>query len=372
MSSVKAQSMTRNPLAGVPGNAAAPGLNAIPAGFPVNRDGKSAWVGSKISDGDFVYHLTKAELVEIYRAVIAFKELGLDGSHVNVDTFKLPTLGPRLVELSLEVHNGRGFAVIRGINPGDYSVEDLTLAYMGVSSYVADKRGCQDKLGNMLVHIVATKANDKHHRHSTDPITFHNEEAGDIVSWLTRGAAASGGKCVIASATTVYNVLAATRPDLVRVLARGDWPFALPRYQCRPVLFHEDGKLIMNFGRAPLLGSAAHPRKSRLPTLNGQQIEALDAIEAIARATEFQFATQAGDIHFINNLSVLHRRDGFVNDGASQRHLVRMRLRSSNLGWSIPSSLSREWFDAFERQSDKVWHIEPMPEHFAPLRKHPN
>lgn len=145
-----------------------------------------------------------------------------------------------------------------------------------------------------------------------------------------------------------------------------------PRYQCRPVLFHEDGKLIMNFGRAPLLGSAAHPRKSRLPTLNGQQIEALDAIEAIARATEFQFATQAGDIHFINNLSVLHRRDGFVNDGASQRHLVRMRLRSSSLGWSIPSSLSREWFDAFERQSDKVWHIEPMPEHFAPLRKHPN
>jgi hypothetical protein len=57
--------------------------------------------------------------------------------------------------------------------------------------------------------------------------TFHNEEAGDIVSWLTRGAAASGGKCVIASATTVYNVLAATRPDLVRVLARSDWPFAL-------------------------------------------------------------------------------------------------------------------------------------------------
>lgn len=62
----------------------------------------------------------------------------------------MPTLGPKLVELSLDVHNGRGFSVIRGINPRDYSVEDLTLAYMGVSSYVADKRGCQDKLGNML------------------------------------------------------------------------------------------------------------------------------------------------------------------------------------------------------------------------------
>lgn len=159
---------------------------------------------------------------------------------------------------------------------------------------------------------------------------------------------------------------------LLLVKPRLTMELSSPRYQCRPVLFHEDGKIIMNFGRAPLLGSAAHPRKSRLPTLNCQQIEALDAIEAISRATEFQFATQAGDIHFINNLSVLHRRDGFVNDGASQRHLVRMRLRSSTLGWSIPSSLSREWADAFEKQSDRVWHIEPMPEHFVPLRKHPN
>lgn len=57
--------------------------------------------------------------------------------------------------------------------------------------------------------------------------TFHNEETGDVISWLTRSTAAVGGKCVIASAATIYNVLAATRPDLLRVLAREDWPFAL-------------------------------------------------------------------------------------------------------------------------------------------------
>lgn len=49
--------------------------------------------------------------------------------------------------------------------------------------------------------------------------TFHNEEAGDLVSWLTRSTAARGGKCIIASAYTVYNVLAASRPDLIRTLA---------------------------------------------------------------------------------------------------------------------------------------------------------
>lgn len=57
--------------------------------------------------------------------------------------------------------------------------------------------------------------------------TFHTEETGEVIAWLTRGVAASGGNCVISSAATVYNVLAATRPDLIRVLAAGNWPFAL-------------------------------------------------------------------------------------------------------------------------------------------------
>ncbi len=56
---------------------------------------------------------------------------------------------------------------------------------------------------------------------------FHNEESGDVVGWLTRSTAAAGGKCIIASAYTIYNTLAASRPDLIRLLARSDWPFAL-------------------------------------------------------------------------------------------------------------------------------------------------
>lgn len=64
--------------------------------------------------------------------------------------FPLPTLGPKLGELSRDVHNGRGFCVIRGLNPAAYAVEDLTLAYLGVQSYIAEQRGRQDKRGNML------------------------------------------------------------------------------------------------------------------------------------------------------------------------------------------------------------------------------
>lgn len=122
------------------------------------------------------------------------------------------------------------------------------------------------------------------------------------------------------------------------------------------------------------MGTAAHPRPAHFPNLTPRQIEALDAVETIAKATQMEIQTRPGDIHFINNLAILHRREGFVNGQApsEKRHLVRMRVRNDKLGWSLPEELKREWYDAFEKPADRVWHLEPMPDAFFPLRKYPN
>jgi hypothetical protein len=103
-------------------------------------------------------------------------------------------------------------------------------------------------------------------------------------------------------------------------------------------------------------------------------MEALDAIEAIAKAAQLEISTQAGDIHFINNLAVLHRREGFVNGEAprERRHLVRMRLRDDDLGWELPADLRQEWSAAFNQEAPKIWHLEPMPDGFFPLRSQAN
>ena len=57
--------------------------------------------------------------------------------------------------------------------------------------------------------------------------TFHNEESGDVIAWLTRGVPASGGSCVVAPVHSIYNQLAARRSDIIRTLAKSDWPIAL-------------------------------------------------------------------------------------------------------------------------------------------------
>jgi hypothetical protein len=145
-------------------------LTNLPTGFPAHLPGELAWTGSDFSKSsehilvlDDVHHAEIKAALESYKgmfspslrfarsvSLIYRAALDQDGDLVEPDSFPLPTLGTKLRELSRDVHNGRGFCVIRGINPASYSVEDLTLAYLGVQSYIAEQRGRQDKRGNML------------------------------------------------------------------------------------------------------------------------------------------------------------------------------------------------------------------------------
>jgi hypothetical protein len=122
------------------------------------------------------------------------------------------------------------------------------------------------------------------------------------------------------------------------------------------------------------MGSPSNPRPDNLPSLTPRQVEALDIVESLAKAIQLEIPTQSGDIHFINNLAVLHRREGFVNGNTSEskRHLVRMRIRDSELGWAIPQQLQDEWQRAFDSKRSRVWHLEPMPNGYFPLRSYAN
>lgn len=71
-------------------------------------------------------------------------------SAISSRTFQLPILGPRIAKLANQLDFGRGFFVLRGFEPRNYSSEENVILYAGIASYVADKRGRQDEHGNML------------------------------------------------------------------------------------------------------------------------------------------------------------------------------------------------------------------------------
>ncbi len=75
---------------------------------------------------------------------------GLDGNLVESSNFPLPNLQHKLRVLAEDLYNGKGFCVIRGIDYGRYCVEDATIIFLGIQSYIAPSRMRQDEAGNMI------------------------------------------------------------------------------------------------------------------------------------------------------------------------------------------------------------------------------
>ena len=81
--------------------------------------------------------------------------LGLDGNLVESNNFPLPKLQHRLRGLAGDLYNGRGFFLIRGIEQ-TYCVEDSVIVFLGIQSYIAERRMRQDEAGNMIGQVFQT------------------------------------------------------------------------------------------------------------------------------------------------------------------------------------------------------------------------
>lgn len=141
----------------------------LPEGMPQAVNSPLAWSGLQFkSSTEHVLSLRDDHIAELEQALEGFKSLciclarlveqtanlpaglGLDGTLVCRDNFPLPMLGPQLAGLRHELHAGRGFGSVRGLDPERYSVEDLTILHLGIQVHVADQFGRQDRKGNML------------------------------------------------------------------------------------------------------------------------------------------------------------------------------------------------------------------------------
>ncbi|KAK3991426.1 hypothetical protein QBC44DRAFT_341025 [Cladorrhinum sp. PSN332] len=346
---------------------------SVPDGWPTKLTGPLIWSSDSFPDEEeYVYHLTDADKAEILLALACFKELNLDSQKVNKDNFPLPFLGKRLSAICKDVYYGKGFHVVRGLNPDDYALADLTTIYLGISSYIAARRGRQDQRGSMLIHVMqrGDEASTEFDNIYSSDKPFHTDTVTDTLCLFTQELASTGGRSVFASAWTVYNELAATRPDLIHTLAAPDWPFDTygrdPAFYRRALMYYHDNHLITSFSRRLLVGHAPFtPRSKSIPGLTEAQAEALDAVHFIAKKHEIKPRMERGDIRFVNNLGLLHRREAFENvQGSNPRHLVRIWLNNDEgMCWNLPRPLRLAWARVFEEEDDgrgKYWDMAPL------------
>jgi hypothetical protein len=70
--------------------------------------------------------------------------------NANRNTFPLATLGKKLATARDQIYGGIGVAIVRGVNADAYTNEEIATIFLGVSSYIAERRGKQDHRGSML------------------------------------------------------------------------------------------------------------------------------------------------------------------------------------------------------------------------------
>lgn len=158
--------------------------------------------------------------------------------------------------------------------------------------------------------------------------------------------AEEGGTSRISSGARVYNELAATRPDLIHTLSEL-WPLDSfggdPGYTTRPVLYYEDGHVIIQYSRRHFTGYGQQKRSQNIPPITEAQAEALDAVHFLAEKYSLGLNFQKGDIQYINSMGLLHARDSFKDSAEKTRHLIRLWLRNDEFAWRTPKPLEPIW-----------------------------
>ena len=127
-------------------------------------------------------------------------------------------------------------------------------------------------------------------------------------------------------------------------------------------MYCHDDKLITSFSRRLLVGHAPYEgRTPGIPRLNDAQAEAIDAVHFVAKKYEMQTLHQKGDIRFLNNMALMHRREAYVDDEVNSRHLIRLWLNNESRCWKLPPELRLAWARIFEDdEKESKWDYEPV------------
>ncbi|KAJ5117454.1 hypothetical protein N7448_011086 [Penicillium atrosanguineum] len=350
---------------------------ALPGGFSKKLSSDMVWEGKDISleggasnGAPYVLVLPDTQLVEIDAALRYFQTLNQPLEALRPSTFPLPSLHSILRSASDNLHSHYGFTLVRGVPVDQYDREENMIIYVGISSHIAAIRGRQDhqfegKLADVMVaHVTDMRRSPDDKKdfalaaYSDGEVVFHTD-VGDIVSLFVLSEPASGGECLLASGWRVYNALADTRPDLVRVLA-ADWPIPSAQQpglvKRRPLLFYQPPsdnapeRVIFQFSRRSFSGFGALSQTNMLTAI---QVEALDALHFLAEKFHVSMKLQKGDMQFVNNLSMIHARNSYLDDADHRRHLLRLWLRDPINAWETPRSLRDRW--------DRIYGLEAVP-----------
>lgn len=297
----------------------------------------AAWRGSDLTPGEWVHALSEADVGEIETAARALAARDVDLATTGADDFPLPMLSARIRKILLsDVLSGRGFAVIRGLDPTRFTRREAAAAFLGLGAYWGALRP-QNAAGHILGHVkdLGRSGDDPTARlyQTHERQTYHTDSC-DVVGLMCLTPAKAGGRSSLVSSVSLHNELAKRGPELAASLfepvatdrrgeaASGEQPwFEIP-------VFNWFADRFAAMYQRQYIDSAQ--RFDGAPRLSSRQREALDLLDQLAEdpGLHLEIDFQPGDIQLVNNHVLFHDRTAFEDwpEPERRRHLLRLWL----------------------------------------------
>lgn len=309
-----------------------------PGLLPPHQTIPAAWIGHELakSPESWIVQLTPAHIAELAQAADLTASRGIDLENIACDNFPLPTLGPVLSGLRAELTHGRGFCLLRGLDPERYGEPALATMFFGLGAHIGHARS-QNAAGEILGHVrdMGKSGSDTDARiyQTSERQTFHTDSC-DVVGLISLQRAKSGGESLLVSAVSIYNAFLDQRPDLLPRLfdpiatdRRGEIPDGMKPYFEIPVFTWHEGYLNVMYQRQYIESAKRFPDALRLTP---DHIAAFDLFDELANDPDLGLSMmlEPGDIQFVHNFSQLHDRTGFDDwpEADRRRHLLRLWL----------------------------------------------
>ena len=310
---------------------------------------RRGWRGDDLQQpSDWVVELSTGQrdgLKQLADQLPSSSELWLNAGAVENTPTEVQTLINQTKE---ELAFGRGFTLIRGADAAD--AERLRRVFWTLGVAVGNPV-MQNAKGEVLSIVAdrfagAQRGRDTRGYESNDELRFHCD-GGDCIAMCCIRQAPRGGMNGLVSLFSIYNEMLANHPEHLEVLKRGYALYSrkekgdtestknLGKVQQNliPVFAWHEGRMStwLNIQLAEIAAEVSEGGFSEADRA------ALTCVEAVANQPGMQltFMQQPGDMLFINNLAVMHRRDKFFDSAnpEERRSLYRMWI---NLGDGQP------------------------------------
>lgn len=296
----------------------------------------AAWKGGDLADSSqWTYRLADDEIADALRVAQALRRDGRPATAHDGEGFPLGSLEAAARVWRRELDEGRGFVLVRGLPVAEMSSEEAAALYWLLGLRLGSPVP-QNMAGELLTDVRDTGADPD------DPSTrlyktraeqdFHTDGA-DIIGLLCLATSKSGGQSRIVSSVTVFNEVLRRRPDIAPLLFEDFyWHYfepemPAPMHFTRPICSRRGSGLNTAFIPWYIRRAQELPE---VPPMTPEQHAAIETVETVANEPSLYLDMdfQPGDIQWLKNAVVLHKRTAYEDwpEPERRRRLLRLWL----------------------------------------------